>query len=356
MRKTFLAALLCAGTSASFAQAPTLTAANMNPFLGDTYVNNICDTTGVVPGPSGTGKMWTFSGLVPAFSGTTIDTASAEACALTPTCALFSATSPASDVAIVTPAASTIDYLITGTTKLQHKGYYNSPGQNAIYTDPIDQFQYPFNYGGTFSDACAGTIVFTPSGSSTPITAAETSTVTVTYDGYGTLVLPGPATYTNVARVHSSQSFADNADVFGTGTPVTVTYQLETYSWYLPGYHSPLLTIATAVGDIFNYKVVSYSAKKLRTAVEHMPGIDNSLAIFPNPATNLLNVQFNVTNREHVRVSLTDMLGREAAVLADNDAQGAQNLSLNTNGMAKGIYVLRLQSGTETVARKIEIQ
>lgn len=135
MRKTLLAALLCAGTSASFAQAPTLTAANMNPFLGDTYVNNICDTTGVVPGPSGTGKTWTFSGLVPAFSGTTIDTASAEACALTPTCALFSATSPASDVAIVTPTASTIDYLITGTTKLQHKGYYNSPGQNAIYTD-----------------------------------------------------------------------------------------------------------------------------------------------------------------------------------------------------------------------------
>ncbi len=354
MRKTLFAALLCAGTSASFAQAPILTAANMNPFLGDIYVNNICDTTGVTPGPAGASQTWHFEGLAPATSGTTIDTATAEACALTPNCSIFTATSPASDVAIVTPTASTIDYLVTSTSKLQHKGYYNSATQNAIYTDPIDQFQYPFTYLNTFTDPCAGLVTYTPTGGPT-VVATETSTVVTTADAWGTLILPGtPAPSYTALRVHSSQSFRDSANVFG--TPVVETYQLETYSWYTPGYHSPLLTIATATGALYNYKVVSYSAKKLRTAVPNVPGIDNSLAIFPNPATNMLNVQFNVTNREHVRVSLTDMLGREAAVLADKDAQGAQNLSFNTNGMAKGIYLLRLQSGTETVARKIEIQ
>ncbi|MCW3120550.1 MAG: Por secretion system C-terminal sorting domain containing protein [Flavipsychrobacter sp.] len=347
MRNLLLTVLLCAGTaSLSFGQA-ILTAENMNPYLGDVYINNVCETSGVSEGPSGPHQTWTFSGLLPATSGTLIDTANVKACGLTATCSLFSG----ADMAIV--SSSTIDYIITSSGKLQHKGYYNSPTQFAVYNDPIDQFRFPFTYNTKFVDACDGTIVFTPSGLPT-VTATEVSSDTVECDGYGTLILPGGLTYPNVLRVHSYQNFRDSADVFG--TPVIETYKLETYTWYTPGYHSPLLTIATATSDLTNYKVVSYSAKKLKTAVENIGNTSVALQLFPNPATDVLNVKFNLAGNEHVRISLIDMLGREAGVIANKDMQGAQSIAYNTAGLAKGMYMVRLQSGTETITRKIELQ
>ena len=55
-------------------------------------------------------------------------------------------------------------------------------------------------------------------------------------------------------------------------------------------------------------------------------------------------------------MTLTDVLGREVAVVADGVATKLQHTTYNTTGLAKGIYLLRVLSGEETITRKIEIQ
>lgn len=346
-RKLLSAILLATASPAAFAQA-TLTPYNYNPYLGDQYIVKICDTTGIVPGAGGAGKTWNFSSLI----ATHTDTGTAVSCAATPSCPLFSA----STSAIVNPGGTMTTYLITDVSRYSQNGYYGSATQNTIYSDPVDQLRYPFTFGSSFTDTYAGLVTYTPSGFPT-IYATETGSVTTTCDAWGTLTIPGnagPVTHSNVLRAHSIQTFRDSANLFG--TPTVGTYTLESYTWYTPGYHAALLTISTAVGPGVNTKIVSHAYQKLRTAIPETDDIESSMALFPNPATSELNIRFNAGTNDHYRISLTDILGREVTVIADKDMQGTQSINTNVSSYPKGLYIVRLQSATGTVSRKISIQ
>ena len=65
--------------------------------------------------------------------------------------------------------------------------------------------------------------------------------------------------------------------------------------------------------------------------------------------------RFDATGNEKVTVSLIDMLGR-SDVIASGEYSCLQSISYNTASLPRGIYVVRLQAGTETVTKKIELQ
>jgi hypothetical protein len=57
-----------------------------------------------------------------------------------------------------------------------------------------------------------------------------------------------------------------------------------------------------------------------------------------------------------VRLAVYDLLGREVAVLVDErKAPGSHEVSFNAAGLASGIYFYRLQSGSQTLSRKMVI-
>jgi len=341
MYKKLFSALLLAGMSAvSFAQS-TLTAANFTPAMWEKYINHICDTTGIVQGASGANITWDFTALVT----TTIDTGQAMTCSATPGCSHF----PGSTYAIVSHATHLVPYYIATSAKISQDGYYLSVDTNAVYTDQIEQIHFPFTYLNSYTDAYAGIVTLGP------VSAHENGTISVTCDGYGTLKLPGGIIDANVLRVHSSQTFIDSASLFG--FPLITTFQLETYTWYMPNYHSPLLTILTTqqVGGPYYNKAVSYAPVALLSAPTVMMS-GSTMELFPNPAKSELNIKYTTENNEQVRISLMDMTGREIAVIADHNTQGVQNISFNTSALPKGLYIVRMLSGTETVTRKIEIQ
>ncbi len=357
MYKELLPTLLFAAASfAGYAQ-PTLTAATINPIAGDQFIIVNCDTA-VSPQSGGTSQVWDFSSLtLLSISPVSADTVRAQPPYWSPHVSSF----PSSNLAMVniTASATSVDiYDITSTSAISQDGlYYNSSSQYAQYTNPMDILHFPFSYLNNFSDNYAGNILFLGT-----IPANESGTINVTYDGYGTLTLPGlipgastPVTYTNVARVHSIQNFTDHASLLGTDT--TATYELETYTWYHPGYHNALLTIASGAGVGGHYKLVSYSAAE-DPSQEAVSPINNSAALnlFPNPAKGELNIKYTTANAENVHISIMDMLGRVIAVVADKTTQGDQLITYNTGSISHGLYLVRFQSGKETITRKIEIQ
>lgn len=340
----------------SFAQAPTLTAANFNPQFNDGFVNHVCDTTGVSAGLPGPNVTWNYGGSSGLIT-TLVDTGKAVPVSSTSPGSLIAAFSANSNIAVITPTAGTsgasmTTYANESSSKLSNTGYYQSMSQNAVYTDPIDQLHYPVNYSNTDSDTYAGYITINGN------TFHGSGVVYDTVDGWGTLKLPGGLTYLNVLRIHTSQIFVDSADLFGHGI---ATFIFESYNWYMPNYHSALMTINTAVGTGlalgYYYKVVSYASQQISNA--GVPGIDqigNSLQLYPNPLQNELNVRFNLPTEKKVSVSIADMLGREMAVISDKYNKGVQNIKINTTSFPKGLYLVHLNSGDETVTRKIAIQ
>ena len=79
-----------------------------------------------------------------------------------------------------------------------------------------------------------------------------------------------------------------------------------------------------------------------------------SLNVFPNPAAGRATVSYNVAKSEQVRVTLTDLMGREVRVLENGvKAAGTQTVSLNSADLAAGTYLVRVQSGEQVATRKV---
>lgn len=345
MKKIILSFFALAASAGVASAQASLNAANMNPSLGEIFTSITCDTTGVVQGAAGAGLTWDFTGL----TATGYDTGLSVTCSSTPNCAMF----PGTTIAIKTWSGPTVNYAIATSTKFSQNGYFFSSSQHAVFSDPLDQLHYPMTYLDSFTDSYAGTITYTVS--SLPITSHENGVAKVKCDGYGTLKLPGGVIETNVVRVHSYQLFVDSASVFGIDT--VASFVLNTYTWYTPGYHSPLMTILESdqVGGTLHTKTVSF-AKRFPTSIASVNDIEASLQLFPNPAVNELNVRLSNGGNANVRISMVDLLGREVAVIADNTNQENVNINYNTSSLPRGVYVVRVNAGNETLTRKVTLQ
>jgi hypothetical protein len=78
----------------------------------------------------------------------------------------------------------------------------------------------------------------------------------------------------------------------------------------------------------------------------------SNLSVFPNPAKEVLNVSF--TANSGAEISLSNFAGHN--ILSTSAAAGVNQVSLNTSGLASGIYILNVTSENGTEARKVVIQ
>jgi hypothetical protein len=92
------------------------------------------------------------------------------------------------------------------------------------------------------------------------------------------------------------------------------------------------------------------------TSVEsqHMPvsfGLDQN---FPNPFNPSTRIAFRIPESGRIRLSVHDLLGREAAVLVDGvTPAGNHEVRFDAGGLPSGVYVIRLASGALVDARRM---
>jgi hypothetical protein len=84
------------------------------------------------------------------------------------------------------------------------------------------------------------------------------------------------------------------------------------------------------------------------TAAERIGSVSEGLRLergYPNPASGKLSFTCEVLRPAHVRLVITDLLGREAARLVDGDVQaGRQTIGFDTRTLAPGSYYATLAS------------
>jgi hypothetical protein len=75
---------------------------------------------------------------------------------------------------------------------------------------------------------------------------------------------------------------------------------------------------------------------------------------FPNPFNPSTRMILSVPARDHVTVSVYDLLGRQVAELLDEVlSPGVYTLEWNANGFSAGVYLYRATVGTRSMTRKM---
>lgn len=332
----FLAFISSAATCA-YAQAliPTMTAVTNTPATGDRFLVHYADTTGITMGLSGANVLWDYSLLLT----NAMDTLSYVACNSTTMCDSF----PGSTIVAVTNSNTTYNYLSANMSGIKSLGSYET---EAIalnhYTDPMNVVFFPFSYTSHYRD----TFTYMPSSGATD---------SFVCDGYGTLMLPN-AVYTNALRVHITTVYRDTVIV--ASIPVINEYQTEEYRWFDSGYHNELLSIAydtagTSVPYITNIKYYSVIP---RLAVNNIVNSQVHFDAYPNPATDMMSVKFDIADKTGAFITVTDMVGKTVCSIAnDRIHTGTNLLELPVNNLPQGAYAIQLHTNSGNAVKKMII-
>ena len=89
--------------------------------------------------------------------------------------------------------------------------------------------------------------------------------------------------------------------------------------------------------------------------VEELETISN-VVIFPNPATDHLTVRLNSTKGGAMNVNLIDAVGKMVQVNQVTVSTGTQNIELNLNGIAPGIYELQMVKDGKASSSRIVVR
>lgn len=295
--KKYILAFATLLTGLSFAQ-PEIT--NGSNVAGLTFSFPLATTSTVNVGSAGANQTWDFSSLT--FND--VGTFSIVDKSTTP----FAGDFPSANWCwMVYPAYSYFE--ITSTEMLNWAFLISTTGGNNDYSvNPKKLLSFPFNYQNSLMD------YYEEQGS--------VSDVTVTYDAYGTLVMPGGYTYYNVVRVNESYQGTDD------------------YKWYTL---NPLMSVAVFDGDANTL----YWVKSDLTG-----GLSNGdlkdLSVYPNPSTGEINLTFSTLNNEE-NVDIYNLTGQLVKSIQLSCSNSTTSYTINTKDLIAGSYLLKIGGSTRLI-------
>ncbi|MBP7496391.1 MAG: T9SS type A sorting domain-containing protein [Bacteroidales bacterium] len=122
-------------------------------------------------------------------------------------------------------------------------------------------------------------------------------------------------------------------------------------NYYIVGIYSRLNKSNKGTGKILSLSNV-VSSKTVGISKQEMSIAD--MKIYPNPVSEMLNVEFLMLNEGKVDIRLLDITGREIAMILDEErATGKNNVTFNIGNIDKGIYFMKVSAGGSIVTRKI---
>jgi hypothetical protein len=91
------------------------------------------------------------------------------------------------------------------------------------------------------------------------------------------------------------------------------------------------------------------------TAVGLMDQEMAAFNVYPNPASDVLNVSFEAGQSDY-SVALTDLQGRVVSTHEINNASGTQLVSFETSNVAKGSYIVVVSSDKGQITKNVVVK
>lgn len=159
------------------------------------------------------------------------------------------------------------------------------------------------------------------------------------------LLVPTPlnttdVTYFVVAATDGDGGATDDVELATSGvspTGFSYFYAADDDAWYLQP-QTPIVRLS------FN--------PAFHIGLEELSNV-SELNVFPNPATDEVSVDFNVTDASDLKVEVLDMTGKVLETVLDAaNVTGAQNSSVNISDYAAGMYVINITTNEGSIQRK----
>jgi hypothetical protein len=82
----------------------------------------------------------------------------------------------------------------------------------------------------------------------------------------------------------------------------------------------------------------------------------SGLSIYPNPATDVLNIEFNSNSNDNVTIEFVNAIGQVISSDKFVVTNGLLDIELDMNGYSKGVYQINLISDTDVLSRTIMVE
>lgn len=314
-----LLSLCCAAliTSAAHAQ-PTLTAATSTPQAGTTFTVHFGPY--VQPGSAGPDRTWDLSAL----STDSSLTAQYVNAANTTNGAQF----PTATIAEVNDQVT--QYYRVASDGIHFAG--SDDGTSLIVHTPQGTYlPFPCTFGTTWSSPQNATFMFDET------EVERTGTFTGEVDGYGTLVMPD-GSIPNVLRVHWTHELVDDLGFF------SIDHTYDSYAFFVAGQAWPIAELATSTLDFGGGPTTQqFSRWSGDISTSFFSRSQVQLSVFPNPATDALNIMWPADFGPRAAVSIMDAAGR-AIMLGRYDAVEGRTQRIDIRAFRPGRYQLIIVS------------
>ena len=208
---------------------------------------------------------------------------------------------------------------------------------------------FPLNFNYSNSDDTYGN--FSGAYEGTNISGTFTGTLETDVDAYGTLTLNdfGSGAYNgNVTRLKTQLNISLNVTIINIGTAsITNYYYYDDITGQLVFRTSTNIIDIDSFGTVINETVIVYEAlnQNILNTDEHTH-FNNTIHIFPNPATNLLKFD-KPENIKIEKIKVSDLRGRIFEVPFDSID------TIDISNLLPGIYFIHIHTEANVYSQKI---
>lgn len=164
----------------------------------------------------------------------------------------------------------------------------------------------------------------------------STYSIDVTVDAYGTMTLPGGASFEALRARYVETD----------GVNTTVDYNFYSLSGaqvylYASGSNPPVSGVIDIDGYSWNLQIAS-SVNQLNNLPDGFSLQQN----YPNPFNPTTNIEYSIPEQSFVELKVYDVLGNEVATLVSQEKNaGVYRADFSGNGFSSGLYFAQLASG-----------
>ncbi len=127
----------------------------------------------------------------------------------------------------------------------------------------------------------------------------------------------------------------------------------------MDGFGNLWITLLNSGVDIFREggivgNFIRYSKAPYFVAASHIPLVEQLFHAYPNPFNRVMTLRIDLPEPQFVRATIYDLLGREVEVLInDQKTAGSHYAKFKGQGLATGIYFIRVEIGAKSSTQKI---
>lgn len=179
-------------------------------------------------------------------------------------------------------------------------------------------------------------------------------------DGWGTVTTPY-GTY-NALRVKSTIAAVDTVelDIVGVGTNIPLPLRYE-YKWLATAKQIPVLKVdATDVLGLITVNNVEYQDTIIpgvpQLGIANFMDNDFNSIVYPNPFTDNTILQYSLSGRSQVKISITDIVGKTIATISDESQTSGtyqKQINVSEQDLSQGVYFVILQTNSGKAVHRI---